>query len=296
MSDRPMVVGLGEVLWDVFPDGPRFGGAPANFACHAAQLGAAASMVSAVGPVELGLLAINALEEKNVSTDHIAQTEFPTGVVNVKLDEAGRASYEFAANTAWDHMEWSEDLQTLAERTAAVCFGSLGQRSDISRQTIQRFVAAVPAETSLRIFDINLRPPFYSEEILRESLELANGLKLNDDELPILAKLCGISGSEIEQMQELGRCFDLQLVALTRGDKGAVLSRGEDISEYPGVPTKVIDTVGAGDAFTAALVMGLLNQEPLDAINERACRLASFVCSQPGAVPKIPPELKSEGG
>lgn len=293
MKQAPAVVGLGEILWDVFPEGPRFGGAPANFACHAAQLGAAAFMVSAIGGDELGTKALKALEDKNVNAAQVARSAHPTGVVNVMLDSAGKASYEFAADTAWDHLEWSEELQILAEQAAAVCFGSLGQRSDISRKTIQRFAAAVPAETGLRVFDINLRPPFYSEEILLASLVLANILKLNDDELPVLAKLCGLKGSETEQMQELSRRYDLKLVALTRGEKGAVLVRGEDISEHPGVPTTIADTVGAGDAFTASLVMGLLNQDPLNAINERACRIASFVCSQPGATPAIPADLKS---
>lgn len=292
MNHGHTVVGLGEILWDVFPDGPRFGGAPANFACHAAQLGARAFMVSAVGQDELGTKAIKALEEKRVETSRVARSEFPTGIVTVQLDDAGKASYEFAPETAWDHLEWSDDLKTLADQTAAVCFGTLGQRSESSRRTIQKFVEALSSESALRIFDINLRPPFYSEEIILESLNLANVLKLNDDELPHLAKLCGLTGSEVELMREFSRRYRLKLVALTRGDQGAVLCRGEEISEHPGVTAAVADTVGAGDSFTAALVMGLLNHLPLDAINERACKIAAFVCSQPGATPEIPAHLK----
>jgi fructokinase len=292
MNHRHTVVGLGEILWDVFPDGPRFGGAPANFACHAAQLGAQAFMVSAVGQEELGTKALKALQDKGVETSHVTRSEFPTGIVTVQLDEAGKASYVFASNTAWDHLEWTEELKSLADQTDAVCFGSLGQRSEESRRTIQRFVEAVSPETAIRIFDINLRPPFFSDDVILESLQLANVLKLNDDELPILSAMCGVQGSETEQMQELSRRYGLKLVALTRGERGAVLIQEEEISEHPGVPTKVADTVGAGDAFTAALAMGLLNQEPLDAINQRASRIAAFVCSQPGATPEILAELK----
>jgi fructokinase len=292
MSHKPTVVGLGEILWDVFPEGPRFGGAPANVACHAAQLGASASMVSAVGPDELGDKAIRALKEKGVETSRVAESNFPTGIVNVQLDKAGKASYQFAADTAWDHLEWSTGLETLAGKTQAVCFGTLGQRSEMSRQTIHEFVKSVPAD-SLRVFDINLRPPFYTDAIIRDSLAIANILKLNDDELPILARLSGLRGSDVEILKALSEQQKLRLVALTRGDQGAVLCRGEEISDCPGFPTTVADTVGAGDAFTAALVIGLLNNRPLDAINEAACKIAAFVCSQPGATPELPSNLKT---
>ena len=292
MNEARIVVGLGEVLWDVFPDGPRFGGAPANFACHAAQLGADARMASAVGNDELGNKALKALQEKQVKTDCVRQMPYPTGTVTVQLDEAGKASYEFAEDTAWDHLEWSEDLANLAKQSSAVCFGTLGQRSETSRKTIQRFVKAVPAETSLRVFDINLRPPFYTEEIILESLRLANVLKLNDDELPILAKLCELSGTDVEIMRELSQRYGLRLVALTRGNRGAVLCRDGKVSESAGVETNVVDTVGAGDSFTAALVTGLLEDRELDEINKAACKIAAYVCSQPGATPRIPDHLK----
>lgn len=291
MSQAHIVVGLGEILWDVFPDGARFGGAPANVACHAAQLGANSYMASAVGQDELGTKALEALEEKRVNTDCVIRSSYATGVVNVKLDAAGKATYEFAEDTAWDHLEWSDEWQNLAAQSAAVCFGSLGQRSELSRKTIQRFVNATPDEC-LRVFDINLRPPFYSDEILVESLEPANILKLNDEELPYLAKLCGYSGTDVEMMQALSEKFGLRLVALTRGDRGAVLCRGHEVSESTGAPTKVVDTVGAGDSFTAALVMGLLDGRELDTINQEAGKIAAYVCSQPGATPQIPDALK----
>ncbi len=292
MSLEQTVIGLGEILWDVFPDGPRFGGAPANVACHAAQLGAKAYMVSAIGPDDLGTKAIQALKDKGVETSHVEESEFPTGIVTVQLDKAGKANYQFAMDTAWDHLEWTDDLLSLARKTQAVCFGTLGQRGEVSRRTIHQFVKATPSD-ALRVFDINLRPPFYTDAVILESLSIANILKLNDDELPLLVRLCGLSGSEVEMMKALIKKYQLQLVALTRGDQGAVLCRGEEISEYSGVPTTVADTVGAGDAFTAALVMGLLNGHPLDTINQTACKIAAFVCSQPGATPKLPAHLKA---
>ena len=291
MNGQKIIVGLGEILWDVFPDGPRFGGAPANFACHAAALGGTSAMVSAVGPDDLGMKALAALAEKNVDTKHVLRSTFPTGVVNVQLDAVGKASYEFAANTAWDHLEWSQELQGFAGQTTAVCFGTLGQRSELSRKTIQRFVSETPAE-AFRIFDINLRPPFYTEEIILESLELANVLKLNDEELPLLAKLCGFSGSNSELMQQISQRFSLKLVALTCGNEGAILCQGDEVNQCPGVPTTVKDTVGAGDSFTAALALGLLKNQPLDVINRHACQVAAYVCSQPGGTPPIPNELK----
>lgn len=293
MNQGPTVVGLGEILWDVFPDGPRFGGAPANFACHAAQLGANAQMVSAVGQDELGQRAIETLQKKNVGTSSIAKINFPTGTVNVQLDKAGKASYQFARDTAWDHLEWSDDLKALAQQTQAVCFGTLGQRSEPSRTVIRSFVESTPKDSALRIFDINLRPPFYSDAIIIESLSIANVLKLNDDELPILAKICGLSGAEIELIKAISQKFRLRLVALTRGNQGAILCQGQEVSEFPGITTKVADTVGAGDSFTAVLAMGLLNGDPLEAINEKACKIAAYVCSQPGATPPLPNHLKS---
>lgn len=294
MTQMATIIGLGEVLWDVFPDGPRFGGAPANFACHAAQLGADARMVSAVGSDDLGRRAMETLRQRGVDTSCVAWSEYPTGAVHVQLDDAGNASYRFGMDTAWDHLAWSDDLVELASKTGALCFGTLGQRSDTARQTIRRFVAATP-NSALRIFDINLRPPFYEPPTILESLELANILKLNDDELPVVASLCELSGSDSQVMQQLARRFDLQAVALTRGPDGAVLVRGDQVGEHPGIPTDVVDTVGAGDAFTASLAMGLLAGHDLNEINRDACSLAAFVCSQPGATPELPDEFQSTG-
>jgi fructokinase len=294
MIRRSTVVGIGELLWDLFPEGARFGGAPVNFACHAAALGAGVHAATSVGNDELGRQAVKELQSHGVNADAVAICETaPTGTVQVAVDVAGKAAFTFAPDVAWDHVQWSEGIARLATICDAVCFGTLGQRSAESRETIQRFVGATPA-ASLRVFDINLRPPFYSEEAIRESLALASVLKLNDDELPILAAMCGAAGSQVEVLAQLARQFDLQLVALTRGPRGAILLRGGEVSEAHGVPVAVKDTVGAGDAFTAALVLGLLRNDPLDEINRRACAVAAYVCSQTGATPTLPEALRRE--
>ncbi|QDU93599.1 PfkB family carbohydrate kinase [Lignipirellula cremea] len=290
---RPVVVGLGEILWDVFPSGPRFGGAPANFACSAAGLGKNQLKVyvaSGVGRDPLGEAALNALQEKSVAVTCVQQGERPTGQVQVELDEKGHATYEFAADAAWDHLRWTADWASLAGLTDIVCFGTLGQRDSVSRQTIRRFVAATPSR-ALRIFDINLRPPFFSDEVILESLELANVLKLNDDELPQLARLCGLSGSPVELLRAIAERYQLRAAALTQGGDGALLIRGDEISQQPVETTTVVDTVGAGDAFTAALALGLFQQRDLAEVNALGCKVAAFVCSQAGATPVFPAAL-----
>lgn len=295
----PLIVGLGEVLWDVFADGPRFGGAPANFACSAAELAGRSAhvcIVSAVGDDELGRQAVLSLREHAVDTAHLQTAPRPTGRVMVQLDDQGRASYVFDSDTAWDNLQWSPVLESLAKRTTAVCFGTLGQRSALSRETIRQFVRATPPEC-LRVLDINLRPPYWTTDIVLESLPLANVLKLNDGELLVLGKRLGLSGSHRIQLQQLMKQFSMKLVALTRGSLGSLLLRAEGgSSDHSGHPTGIADTVGAGDAFTAALVLGLLQGQPLGEINARANRVAAWVCSQPGATPRFPEELKQAGG
>jgi fructokinase len=293
MTDHQSIVALGEILWDVFPDGPRFGGAPANFACHAAGLGARTAIVSAVGADDLGRAALEELSQRSIVIDGVQTIpDRPTGSVLVTVDATGKASFEFRQDIAWDHLSWNETLASLAAQASAVCFGTLAQRSPISSHTIQRFVKAAPPDC-LRVFDVNLRPPFYDEGIIRNSLELAGVFKLNDDELPIIAKIYGLGGSECEIIGDLGRQCGLELVALTRGGRGALLWRNTgEFSDLPGIPTDVRDTVGAGDAFTAALTIGLLQGRSLDEINRYACRVAAYVCSQSGAAPRLPAELQ----
>jgi fructokinase len=288
------IAGVGELLWDLFPEGPRFGGAPVNFACHAAALGASVSVVTSVGNDDLGRQALDSLRSHGVNADGVGVCDaVPTGTVQVAVDADGKATFRFAADVAWDRLGWSAVLQRLAVRCDAVCFGTLGQRSGESRQTVQRFVGATPS-SALRIFDVNLRPPFYSESVIRESLALANVLKLNDDELPILEAICGVPGEAVEALTQLARQFHLRLAALTRGPQGAILVRGNETSECPGLKVAVKDTVGAGDAFTAALALGLLRNDRLDLINRRACEVAAFVCSCAGATPPLPDEIRRQ--
>jgi len=292
---RPTLVGLGEILWDLFPDGPRFGGAPANFACTAAGLGARVAtveMVSAVGADPLGDQALAALQSHGVQIGCVPQIGFPTGSVLVELDTRGQATYTFAANTAWDNLAWSPTLADLARRTSLVCFGTLGQRAAPSLATIRRFVEATPAP-AWRLLDINLRPPHWTPEVVRDSLPLANVVKLNDLELAELSPLLDLAGPEPLRVEQLLRRYSLKLVALTRGERGSLLlSASGDRSELPGEPVTVADTVGAGDAFSAALALGLVLGHPLQEIHRRASQVAAFVCTQSGATPGIPPELR----
>ena len=288
------IIGLGEVLWDVFPSGAVFGGAPANFACHIAGLGERAAMVSAVGDDRLGRGAIAALEARGVDTSHVhIAAQKATGTVDVVIDSAGTPSYLFAADTAWDHFAWEPTLDSLARSCAAVCFGTLAQRSGESRQTIRRFVEATTA-SSLRVFDVNLRQQFFDPETILKSLSLATVLKLNAEEMPIVAAACGEKGTSLlGALQGIRQRHGLQAAVLTLGAEGSIIVTDREVSQLPAVAVKVVDTVGAGDAFTAAVVVGLLRRLPLAVIHRHAASLAAFVCSQRGATPEIPAALQA---
>ncbi len=293
---KPVVVGIGEILWDVFPDGPRFGGAPSNFCCSASELagdGAHVYMVSAVGDDELGHNALSALQGHGVNTGCVQIAKQETGKVLVELDSAGVASYRFAEDTAWDNLEWNDALAERASECDAVCFGTLGQRSDSSRAVIRKFVNATSNDT-LRILDVNLRAPFFDDKVILESLELASVLKLNDDELPHLAELIGLEGTDPELLRQVADRYELRCVALTRGPNGAILSCGDAISDLPGVPVQVADTVGAGDAFTAAMTLGLLSGQNVEQINRKSIAVAAYVCSQNGATPSFPASIAGQ--
>ena len=295
MVDEFHITGIGEILWDMFPDGAQFGGAPANFVCHSQALGARSHMVSCVGNDDLGRRALTFLREHGVDISAVTQSEERgTGTVEIELDAEGIAQFEFAADVAWDALTWSEALTHVAVTTDVVCYGTLGQRSEISKNTIQRFLKGTTDEC-LCVFDVNLRQQFYTEGLIRDSLEFANILKLNDEELPVLSSSCGLSGSATSVMERLRERYNLHLVALTRGAKGAILLTENSLSVCDGFAVEVRDTVGAGDAFTAAMTLGLLLGHELDRINEHACRVAAFVCSQDGAAPKLPDDLKMDG-
>lgn len=290
-NPKPKIAGVGELLWDMLPDGARLGGAPANFACHCYQLGAEAYPVSRVGDDDLGLEAQAGLEKLGVSAKFVQESATHlTGRVLVSLDAAGKPSYEIIADVAWDHLEFTSELKTLATSLDAACFGVLAQRSFMSRETIRTFLRHMP-EQAYKILDVNLREPFFSKELVDESLQLATILKLSDEELPILASYFSIVGSPIEQLIALRSRFDLDLVAYTCGRDGSILISPKEIDENPGCEATAVDSVGAGDSFTAALCVGLLRGESLASVNTFANRVAAFVCSQEGATPKLPATL-----
>lgn len=289
-----VVVGLGEILWDIFPDSRQLGGAPANMACHARMLKADAFLVSCVGQDTLGEEACERLDEIGLNRKYLAiSDEYPTGTVDVKLDEQGKPDYTIHENVAWDHIPWSPELEELASQADAVCFGSLVQRGEVSRQTVRKFLGATRSDC-LRVFDINLRQSYYSREIISRSLEESNVLKLNDDELLVLAKMFKLFGTAEEMLLQLVNGFELKLVVLTCGEHGSQMVASGQKVECEGFNVKIADTVGAGDAFTAAMIMGLLRGVPLERINTFACRVGAFVCSQSGAIPDLPANIVND--
>src|SRR6202166_3563569 len=293
------VVGVGEVLWDLLLTGPQLGGAPANFDYHAHALGAQAQVSTRVGKDDHGREIIRrfhemGLPETGVQVDETA----PTGTARVELSGDGLAHFTIQENVAWDFIAVTDEAVAVARRADAICFGSLAQRCEASRNTIQYLVAATPPD-ALRVFDINLRQQFYSRDVVEKSFRLANVLKLNDDELPRLADMFNLTGLTEDQIGQLAHTFGLRLVALTRGPNGSLLYQKDNDnnnnevrwSDCPSRPVKVVDTVGAGDSFTAAMVMGLLRKMDLDEINTIANEVARYVCSQPGATPALPTEF-----
>jgi Sugar kinases, ribokinase family len=283
MKTKSTVVGLGEILWDLLPQGKVLGGAPANFAYHANQLGAESYVVSAIGEDELGneILSYLSAFDLNLKLNKVPHA---TGVVNVTLKE-GIPEYEILQPVAWDFMTLTPEHETLAKRTDAVCFGSLAQRNEVSRKAITDFVKLVP-ENSLKIFDINLRQSFYSKELIEASLQLANVLKINDDELVVVAKMFGWEGDDEAVCRQIIKEYNLRLLAYTCGTKGSYLFTPEEQSFKETPIVEVKDTVGAGDSFTAAMTMGLLDGRPLSECHEMAVKISAFVCTNHGATPQ----------
>ncbi len=303
MNSKKKIVGLGEVLWDIFPHGARLGGAPANFAYIANLLGDEGIVAGRVGTDARGREALQRMRELGVNVDHV-QTDrmHATGTVNVKIDGAGMASYEIASPAAWDFLKWTRDWQRLAADVDAVCFGSLAQRNEQSRMTIQQFLR-VASPHAVRIFDVNLRQSYYSAGTISESMKLAEIVKLNDEELPKIMTLCHLPHEDaLSSAKRLLSAYSLKLVSVTRGRQGSLLVRGGEVderdasehdvteyevSEHPGFEVRVADTVGSGDAFTAGLVHEYLNAAPLDRMNEMANRVGAWVASEVGAMPSL---------
>lgn len=289
------VVGLGELLWDLFPQGKQLGGAPANFAYMTALLGDRGIVASRVGGDRLGQEATWQLASSGLDISVIQiDTEHATGTVRVEVDAKGQPEYRIVEDVAWDHLEWTREWGELAESADAVCFGSLAQRSPRSRATIRQFLRAVRPE-AVRIFDVNLRQAFFSAEVLRDSAAQADILKLNHEEVPKVAQCLGHPfASDLAAARWLGSEFGIRIVCVTRGPKGSLLVSAKEQSEHAGFSVKVADTVGAGDAFTAALVHHALRGAPLAEMNEAANRLGAWVASQEGAMPGADEDVLGE--
>ncbi len=289
------VVALGEVLWDLLPEGPRLGGAPTNFAAHASQFGLDAQIVSAVGNDELGHKTLDLLHNWRIDRSVSVVPEHPTGTVGVNLDTAGIPTYDIHPNAAWDFIPWSTALNRLAHRTDAVCFGTLAQRSPQSRQTIQRFLDTIPKERKcLRVFDVNLRPPHWTPEIIADGLKQCNILKLNDEELPLVAAVTGLSTDKNDPnatARRLVEHYKLQALILTCGAVNSHILTPIEESHLATPHVIVADTVGAGDSFTAAFVASLLSGHTITEAHQIAVRTAAYVCTQHGATPILPKDI-----
>ena len=290
-KENSYVVGLGEVLFDVFPTGSKLGGAPANFAYHAGQHGLQSVAVSAVGNDILGDEALRLLSVKELAY-HMPVVNFPTGTVQVTLDKQGVPDYDIKRNVAWDNIPFTDDLKEIAQHTSAVCWGSLAQRSDVSRNTIYQFLDHTPADC-LKVFDINLRQNFYNKEIISESLHRCNVLKVNDEELVVLGRLFGYPGLDMENKcwLILGK-YNLDMLVLTCGVNGSYVF-APDFKSFQDTPqVKVADTVGAGDSFTGTFCASILKGKSITEAHRRAVQVSAYVCTQSGAMPELPEELK----
>ena len=290
--NKRYVVGLGEVLWDVLPEGKKLGGAPANFAYHAGQfLGMDNTIaVSALGEDKLAEETIEALKEHGLN-DLLPRVPYPTGTVQVQLDEQGIPTYDIKENVAWDNIPFDDDIAQIARNCRAVCFGSLAQRNVVSRETIQKFLDATPADC-LKIFDINLRQQFYTQEILRESFQRCNILKINDEELVLIGRMFGYPGLDIENKcwLILGK-YNLDMLVLTCGTNGSYVFTQGHVSFQETPKVKVADTVGAGDSFTGSFVGSILNGKSVPEAHRTAVQVSAYVCTQNGAMPTYPDEL-----
>lgn len=283
MERKKVIVGIGELLWDMLPSGKAIGGAPANFAYHAGRLGEEGWVVSAVGDDALGHEILDVLDEKRLHS-LVAMVDKPTGTVQVSLDDAGVPTYTIVEDVAWDHIPFTPKMQDLASRADAVCFGSLVQRNG-SRASVLKFLEAVPA-SALKVFDINLRQHFYTPEILRKSLEIADVLKINDEEIVTLSEMFGLGSDPREACRRLIGQYSLRFVLLTKGAQGSeVISPDEVIPQGVG-KVDVVDTVGAGDAFTAAFTVAYLRGDSLADAQKLAGEVTAYVCSHKGAMPE----------
>lgn len=280
---------MGEALWDMLPDGKKIGGAPANFAYHVSQFGFESCAVSAIGDDSLGSELIENFNSKGVRY-HIDTVPYPTGTVQVSIDQAGIPQYEIKENVAWDNIPYTAELERLAQRTKAVCFGSLAQRNIISRTTINTFLDAIPPENDpLIVFDVNLRQGFYNNDILCSSMQRCNILKINDEELVAVSRMFGYPGIDLQDKCWilLGK-YNLRMLILTCGINGSYVFTPGKVSFRPTPEVKVADTVGAGDSFTAAFIANILKGKTVGEAHLKAVATSAFVCTQNGAMPVLP--------
>lgn len=288
-----IIVGIGEVLWDMFPTGKEMGGAPANFAYHVSQFGLDSCAVSAIGDDELGIEIICNLKNKSFKTQ-LQLIEYPTGTVFVDIDDRGIPRYEITENTAWDHIQFTPQLEELARMAKVVCFGSLAQRNSVSRETINRFLDVMPnGKGQYKIFDINLRQHYYNKTIICNSLNKSNILKVNDDEIDILKDMLYSKGISIEDCcKQIIEDYELEILILTCGADGSYVYTKDKYSFIETPLVDVVDTVGAGDSFTASFIASIISGSTISIAHKFAVDVSAYVCTQKGAMPKLSPFIK----
>lgn len=288
-TKRNLVVGIGEALWDILPEGKKLGGAPANFAYHVSQFGLESMVVSAIGKDKLGNEILENLSEKKLNM-LIEEVQYPTGTVQVELDNEGIPCYDIKENVAWDNIPFTDKLKSIVEKTTAVCFGSLAQRNIVSRETINTFLSLIPNKKGIyKIFDINLRQGFYTKEILCRSMEQCNILKINDEELVTVSRLFGYPGIDLQdKCWILLAKYNLEMLILTCGVNGSYVFTPGNVSFVETPKVEVADTVGAGDSFTAAFISALLMKKSVREAHQLAVNVSAYVCTQNGAMPQLP--------
>ena len=290
-SQQNYIVGIGEALWDMLPEGRKIGGAPANFTYHVSQFGLDAVAVSAVGDDELGAEIRHTFEEKDLQTQ-LATVPYPTGTVAVTLDAKGIPQYEICEGVAWDNIPFSPELEALARNTIAVCYGTLAQRNSVSRKTIESFIAAMPAD-GIKICDINLRGTFYNKEILESSMRACDILKINDEEIDEVSRLLGAEfpSQRMAALNLMSR-YEIDILILTCGTNGSYIYSMDGTESFLPTPkVKVADTVGAGDSFTGAFIAALLCGKDIKKAHALAVEVSAYVCTQNGAMPELPDEI-----
>ena len=286
------IVGMGEALWDCLPDGRKIGGAPANFAYHVKQFGFKSLAISAIGKDELGAEIVEKFNQRNL--EHLLEkVDYPTGTVQVTLDQKGIPCYEICEDVAWDNIPYTDRLDEIAHNCQVVCFGSLAQRNPVSRETINRFIDSMPlAEDTLKVFDINLRQHFYTEETIVNSLNKCNVLKINDEELVIVSRMFGYPElSQSDACRRILETYGLKMLILTCGTDGSYVFTSDETSFQPTPKVQVADTVGAGDSFTGSFIASILKGKTIPEAHKRAVEVSAYVCTQNGAMPVLPAQL-----